>query len=303
MDEPTTALTLAPGAAVPALSRQEAERIRMHFGDSEVVGRWLERARRIKAPAAPPEGPLAASQTGWLVTRGDLAAKLWPSLTGWAAAGGSAAFVLTMALLKPLFRISLRRAPLIAVGVAVAGIAAAYGISRLIIKRKLARWWRTAAPFAGRAGAIAEGTLVRLRGRIVPQPAIQTLFRGRPAVLCRNRVGQADETRGHDFEVELDDGTRVTIEVREALLLDPLTPVEQPACGPVHALTTKQGPRIHSDLLSPPPFWARWSRRQEASVGPGDTVEVVGTLVHTPGPALYGTDETPLLVRSAGPGA
>jgi hypothetical protein len=303
VEESRSGLTVAPGGGIPALSRQEAERIRMRLGDAEVVGRWLERAGRIKAPAAPPEGPLATNETGWLVTRGDLGAKLWPWSTGWAAAGGSAAAVLVLAVLKPLFKMSLRHAPVIAIAVAGAGLAAAYGLSRLVIKRKLARWRRTAVPFDGRDGAIAEGTLVRLTGRIVPQPGVPTLFRGRPAVLFRNRVGEADETRGHDFEVELAGGVRITIEVRDALLLDPLTRVDQPVCGPVHVLGTKQGPRIHSDLLSRPPFSARWARFHEASVGPSDTVEVIGTLARTPGLALYGTDEDALLVRSVEQGS
>jgi hypothetical protein len=299
MSESTSGLTVAADAALPAPSRREAERIRMRLGDAEVVGRWLERAGRIKAPDAPPEGPLATNATGWLVTRGDLAAKLWPWSTGWAAAGGSAAVVLVLAVLKPLLKISLRHAPAIAIAVAGAGLAAAYGLSRLIIKRKLARWRRTAVPFDG-DGAIAEGTLVRLTGRIVPQPAVATLFQERPAVLFRNRVGDADETRGHDFEVELAGGARLTIEVRDALLLDPLTRVDQPVCGPVHALTTKKGPRIQSDFLSPPPLSARWARFHEASVGPNDTVEVVGTLARSPDLALYSTDEDPLLVRRVG---
>jgi hypothetical protein len=47
----------------------------------------------------------------------------------------------------------------------------------------------------------------------------------------------------------------------------------------------------------PPPFTARWSRAHEASVGPGDLVEVIGTLAHTPTLTLHDSDDTPLLVR------
>lgn len=288
---------LAADGAVPALSRQEAERIRMRTGEAEVVDGWLARAARIKTPAAPPEGPLAPTETGWLVTRGYLRARLWPWASGAAAAAGtSAAVVLALAVAKPLFKISLRHAPLLALVVVGGCLAAAYGLSRLVLRLKLERWHRTAVPYDP-ARAIPEGTRVRLVGHIVDQPTVTTLFRGRPAVLARNRVGDADETRGHDFQVELEGGARLTVEARGALLLDPLDRVDRPTCGPVHPLTTKQGPRIHSDFLMPPPFLARWTSAHEASVGPGDLVEVIGTLAHTPALTLHDSDDTPLLVR------
>jgi hypothetical protein len=296
MAEPPSSLTVASRGVVPGLSRRDAERVRMRVGDADEVAGWLRRAGRIKTPDAPPEGPLAPGPSGWLVTRGDLRARLWPWLTGAAAAGSSAAVVLALAVLKPLFRISLRHAPLLALAAVGGGLAAAYGLTRQVLRLKLQRWRRTAVRYDP-AGAIPEGTRVRLVGRIADQPTVPSLFRDRPAVLARNRVGDADETRGHDFEVELEGGARVTVEARGALLLDPLARVDRPACGPVHALTTKQGVRIHSDLLMPPPFWARWTRAGEASVGPGDLVEVIGTLDRTPGPAVHDTDESPLLVR------
>jgi hypothetical protein len=232
---------LAPDGAVPPLSRQEAEHIRMRTGDTEVVDGWLARAARIKTPAAPEEGPLGPTDTGWLVTRGDLRARLWPWASGAAAAGTSAAVVLALAVVKPLLKISLRHAPLLALAVVGGGLSAAYGLSRLVLRLKLERWHRSAVPYDP-ARAIPEGTRVRLVGHVADQPTITTLFRGRPAVLVRNRVGDADETRGHDFQVELEGGARLTIEARGALLLDPLDRVDRPACGPVHALTTKQGP-------------------------------------------------------------
>jgi hypothetical protein len=291
-----SSLAVGSGGEIPAISRQEAERIRMRIGDAALVGEWLERAGRIKSPAAPEEGPLAPTETGWLVARGDLKHRLWPWLGGAAAAGGSAAVVLALALVKPLLRLSVRHAPVLALAALGAGLAAAYGLSRLLLRGKLARWGRTAVPYDP-AGKIPEGTRVRLVGRIADQPTVTTLFRERPAVLARNRVGDADETRGHDFEVELEGGARITVEARGALLLDPLVRVERPACGPVHPVTTKDVTRIQSDFLMPAPFWTRWSRPHEASVGPGDLVEVIGTLARTPGLAIYDCDDTPLLVR------
>jgi hypothetical protein len=291
---------LAPEGANRALSRREAEKIRMRRGDAEVVSAWLSRAARIKTPAAPEDGPLAPTETGWLVTRGDLQARLWPWASHAALAGTSAAAVLVLAVAKPLLRISLRQWPILAVAVVGGGFAAAYGLGRLLRKRKLERWRRSAVPYDP-ARAIPERTRVHLVGRIADQPTFTTLFRGRPAVLVRNRVGGADETRGHDFQVELEGGARLTIEARGALLLAPLERVSHPACGPVHPIDSRQGVRIHSDFLMPAPFFSRWTRAHEASIGPGDLVEVIGTLAHTPALALHDSEATPLLIRRIDP--
>lgn len=299
MSAPAPATTTALVAPVPGLSREEAEAIRMGKGDPEIARTWLARAARIKAPAPPAEGALVANETGWLVARGDVHARLWPTFARWAA-GSSAAAALTFGLLRRL----LRYAPLYAIGIFGLGIAVAYGLRHLLTQRRLARW-RDGAHALGGASAPAEATVVRITGRIIAQPTVETLFRGVPAVLFRNKVGDADETRGIDFVVALADGTEILVDVREAILLEPATKITTPpVCGPVRALDTRKGDTyLASELISGSSWWARLDSLKEASVGPGDLVEVIGE-VEPPadGPApprmvVFGTDEVPLQVR------
>jgi hypothetical protein len=61
-----------------------------------------------------------------------------------------------------------------------------------------------------------SGTLVRVTGTIGPQATVPTLFRGVPAVLFRNRVASADETRGQDFLLDLDQGGQAKVAVRRS---------------------------------------------------------------------------------------
>jgi hypothetical protein len=163
---------------------------------------------------------------------------------------------------------------------------------------------------------VPEGTLVRVAATILPQPTVPTLFRGIPAVLFRNRMGLADETRGLDFLVRLDNGEQAKVAVRGGFLLDrPKRTRVPPACGPVSpenmmsTETYKSGYVLRSDMLRRDPLFARLLGRYESSVGPGDRVEVCGVVRHVPAPELRtprgvptrpligANEEMPLLVR------
>jgi hypothetical protein len=191
---------------------------------------------------------------------------------------------------------------------ALAPLAVAAGAStfpRARVKRQLER--------AGRVASLADvpdGTLVRVCGTIPPQPTVPTLFRGVPAVLFRNRMGLADETRGLDFLLGLDDGGQAKVAVRGGFLLErPRRTREPPACGPVSADLEGGGYVLRSDLLRDPPLFSYLVARYESSVGPGDRVEVCGVVHHVLAPELRSLrevptrpvlgagEETPLLVR------
>src|SRR5437762_9831859 len=120
------------------------------------------------------------------------------------------------------------------------------------------------------------------------QAAVPTLFRGLPAVLFRNCIGNADEVRGIDFELDLDGGQQARVCVRGALLVDRPTRAQQaPACGPVYAEPCAEGfkARLRSALLvEPSPVFRAFGSRHESSVGPGDRIEVAGVLHHEPAP-------------------
>lgn len=266
----------------------------MREADPETVRQWLERADRITAPFPPPEGPLVANGTGWLLARGELHTRLWPEFDRWFG-NGSVLGALAIAVARSVFKFSWS-VGILAVGL---GVATGFGVRHLLTSLKLAGWRRHAQAPA-QLHELADGTLVRVTGSIVPQATVATLFRGRPAVLFRNQLGEVDETRGIDFQVQLDDGTRLTVDVRAALLLEPPSLVRTPpACGPVSVLAPRKEPaRLHSDLLSPPSLWSRLHRRHESSVQPGDLVEIIGYL---DGTIVSGTAELPLQVRRVHP--
>jgi hypothetical protein len=272
----------------------------MRVADPQTVAAWLARADRIKAPSPPAEGPLVANETGWLLARGDLHERLWPGFVQWTA-GGSATFAVVASLFRGTIRRLLRSSPLIALVAVGLGVGVGLGLRHLLTSLKLIGWRKRARPLA--AGAeVPDGTLVCVVGEIMAQATVATLFLGLPAVLFRNQVGAADETRGIDFQVGVDGDTRVMIDVREAVLLDEPNRIAQaPACGPVSALSGKKDQkRLSSDLFSPPPFLARFQRRHESRVAPGDRVEIIGYLeraTEQSPPIVFGTPEMPLLVR------
>jgi hypothetical protein len=127
-----------------------------------------------------------------------------------------------------------------------------------------------------------------VRGRVVDQPTVTTLFRGEAAVLFRSRLGGVDETRGLDFLIELEDGQRARVSVRGSVLLDrPRRTRQAPVCGSVSVDQLASGgtPRLQLDPDPPPSSWDRAfpPRLFESAVCPGDEVEVIGVLHHEPG--------------------
>ena len=188
---------------------------------------------------------------------------------------------------------------LLAAAVPVAFIAGTRRLIRDGLRRRLAR--------AVRPGCLAEiepGRLVRLTGVIAPQPTVPTLFRGIPAVLFRNRLGGADETRGIDFLLDVDGGGQATICVRQALFLDrPTRTREPPACGPVGIEAFGEGRRhrLRSVLVIEPSLFLRLSRpaRHESAVAPGDRIEVFGFLHQEAAPDTAGAFDRHVPVRFA----
>ena len=157
----------------------------------------------------------------------------------------------------------------------------------------------------------AGRTVVRVTGTIGSQATVPTLFRGVPAVLFRNRLADAEETRGQDFLLDLDQGEQAKVAARRAFLLDPPTRTDEPpACGPVCAYRVDRRFELRSDMFERSWFRSRY-RRYESSVGPGDRVEVCGIVEHvldptmeSPSqrqppmrPVLMANEKTPLLVR------
>jgi hypothetical protein len=253
-------------------------------GRARVLIPWRYQTQGLVAPDAPTDGHLTANGTGWVVGSGGPGQRLLPR---------TAAVINRAGLLMvcgPLLAVALsgwRPAPL-AVALAtialplVAGRQLAYWAGRLGLRRM----GRT--PLVRHPGEAEPGALIRLRGVVVARPAVPSLFRGRPSVLFRNRVSVADETRGIDFELRLDCGDTVSVSTRAAVLLErPARITGEPACGPVAAVLDHIGSYLRLDtdgraaLLGGRPGRARL---YEASVGPGDRIEVCGHLDLAPSP-------------------
>ena len=300
-DGDSEARQLAPLAPI---SPSELARLRRGELDADAVAALVERTVGLAAPAAPPEGDLFPNQSGWLVGAGEpslmqlnrapikfLDRWSWIFLLPWFIAAEFSRSKLTVLV---------GLAPLILV---VRGLT----FPRGRLRRQLER-----ASQVVRLDDVAEGTLVRVAGTIPPQATVPTLFRGLPAVLFRNRMGPADETRGLDFLLELDSGEQAKVAVRRGFLLEPPKRTrEPPACGPVSFESVGQAYVLRSDMLRPPPLIPRLLGRYESSVGPGDRIEVCGIVRHVLAPdlpsrspreapsrhLLEAGDETPLLVR------
>ena len=265
----------------------------------------------LSAHEAPPEGELAPNGSGWLIGAGDPLPRLYPESyrrgEGWVLGicGFTAVYWAVASFAHPLpealsvlVTLSLTAIPFILLG------------SRIALRSEPRRQIERAVRVL-RLADVPNGTLVRVAGTIPPQATVPSLFRGLPAVLHRNRIRNADEMRGVDFFLDLDEGEHVKVAVRRAFLLESPTPTrEAPACGPVSAHDGEGGSRLRSDLFDGPgpssPFG-----RYESSVGPGDRVEVCGVVRHVPAPdlegrflrvppmrtVLVGEEERPLLVR------
>jgi hypothetical protein len=258
------------------------------------------------SPAAPPEGALVPSASGWLIGTGPPREQLYPVFSKWADRSllGASLYVSVVGIAGlptgALVGAIILGAPLLAV---VAGIG-------LIPRARLRRQFKLAQPVTSLEDA-PTGALVRVAGTIGPQTTVPTLFRGVPAVLFRNRITSADETRGHDFLLDLDQGEQAKVAVRRAFLLEPPRRTrEPPACGPVSDHNVDGRSTLQSDLFVRHSL-SSWHRRYECSVGPGDRVEVCGLVEHVLDsametrsprqaplrPVLLEDEKTPLLVR------
>ena len=261
------------------------------------------------APVPAPGTALVPNGTGWLVGVGGHATRTYPRALSvayrafpLASFGPSAARMLDVQGL--LGTVLIGFGPLLAFVAAVKFWAAAR------LRRQMAR-----TPPSPTLADPAPGSLARVRGVIIDQPSIVSLFRGKPAVLSRNRVGAGEETRGIDFWLQDPTGQRIRIQVFHAFLLDRPTRLDDlPVCDPVSCdWSGDAGPRLRPHLPHARPLRHRLlpPRLFEAAVGPGDEVEVCGLVDRVAGPegmagpgrgtplywALRGDETTPLLVR------
>lgn len=270
--DPDTAAEL--GAA---LTRAELRRLRRGELDAAAVTRWMERTRGLAAPDAGDHVDLVANGCGWVLGLGGPARRRQPRF--WRAFDRCGVVIALGPVWAQYLGVN-SMAGVLALGVApFAGAAVvAYLVARGRIERQ-----RAAAQRPSRLGEVPAGTLVTVTGVVAPQPTVPSLFGGVPAVLFRNRVGPADETRGLDFLVHHSGGEEVRIRVRGALFLDRPRPIRRPpACGPVSYGFGDGQMRLRSDAMTGTRLWRRPLARRESSIGPGDSVEVCGFLHRLP---------------------
>jgi hypothetical protein len=283
-------------APLPPISPSELVRLRRGELDADAVALLVGRTVGLAAPAAPPEGDLVPNESGWLVGAGK-PPRMQPRKVSKRAEWWSSLAVLPFFVASEL--LPWPSSLLLLVGPLALVVVGATTFPRARVKRQLKRAGKVASP-----GDVPEGTLVRVSGTILSQPTVPTLFRGIPAVLFRNRMGPADETRGLDFFLGLDDGGHAKVAVRGGFLLEPPTRTrEPPACGPVSPDLEDRGYVLHSDMFRRPPLIPRLLGRYESSVGPGDRVEVCGVVRHELAPELRSLREVPTrAVLEAGEG-
>jgi hypothetical protein len=272
-------------APLPAISRSELDRLRRGELDADAVAVLLERTSGLLAPAAPPVGGLPPNESGWLVGPGE------PTTMQPPRASKRAEWWFWLSLM-PFFAASELLHPPLSLVFVLGPLAFAVGASkfpRVRLKRQL-----EGAKQVFSLADVPDGTLVRVCGTILPQPTVPTLFRGVPAVLFRNRMGPADETRGLDFFIGLDDGGQAKVAVRGGFLLEtPQRAREPPACGPVSPDLDDGGYVLRSDMLRRRPLFSHLLARYESSVGPADRVEVCGVVRHALAPELRSLREVP----------
>jgi hypothetical protein len=290
-------------APVRSFSRTDIARLHAVGLPPEVTTEWIPRTAGLRAPPAPPEGDLRPNATGYLLAIGAVKHRLFWRISRFIPGFVSAMTAMASAnLLYGRFEqvLEMHAIPSLLL------LGAHRGLVQLTLHRQRQR--------ARDLPALSDqpaGQLLRLVGTVSPQPTVPALFSGTPAVLFRNRIGQADETRGIDFEVKLDSGERLKVSVRDAFLLDPprryLGP---PVCGPVsNDPATRDSPgRLRSDLFTMPRWWYRRfePRLHETHVAPGDRIELCGLLDHEAAPdgqAAPGRGVPLRPVLRAGPGA
>jgi hypothetical protein len=262
------------------------------------------------APVAPATGPLPANATGWVLASGGHAMRLFPRAMEIAARSGPLAtagpVIGSLVFDTPDFT----SVAALALGPFLMGL----GLVKLCASAFLARQHKRAKA-TPHLGDLPPGTRVRIKGIIPEQPTFASLFRGRPGVLARSRIGLAEETRGIDFWIEAPEGERVRILVRDAFLLNrPTLLRDLPICDPVACdWWSHPFPRLRPHLPDAQPLVHRLipPRLYENSIGLGDFIEVCGVLERAAGPegeagpgrgtplywTLRGTPESPLLVR------
>jgi hypothetical protein len=274
--------------------------------EPNVIPHLEARTVGLLSPPAPPEGDLIPSATGWLIGRGPRREQLYPTFSRWADRSFFATYGAIFAVNILGSHVSTLVGSLV-LGLPFLGSLAAMAIvPPAMLRRQFKR-----ARQVGSLGEVPRGTLVRVTGTIGSQATVPTLFRGVPAVLFRNRVASAEETRGQDFLLDLDQGEQAKVAARRAYLLDPPKRTDEPpACGPVCAYRVDRHFELRSDMFTRSWLRSRY-RRYESSVGPGDRVEVCGIVEHvldptmeSPSqrqppmrPVLMANEKTPLLVR------
>ena len=280
-----------------------------HWGvESDVASNLAARPAGLSSPVPQPGVELVSSATGWLIGRGPRRAQLYPTFSRWADRCFSATYGAIMIVQLPVWHPNALVAGLV-LGLPLLGSLT----SMTIVPRARLRLQFKRAVQAASLGDVPPGTLVRVTGTIASGATVPTLFRGVPAVLFRNRISSADETRGQDFLLDLDHGEQAKVAARRSYLLDPPQRTDEPpACGPVCAYHVENRYELRSDVFERSWFRSR-GRRYESSVGPGDRVEVCGIVEHVLDPTmesrsarqqpmravLMADERTPLLVRRA----
>jgi len=301
-------------AVTGGLSTADVARLRRGELDARTVSALMEKTAGLAAPPAPPEGDLIPNGTGWRLGEGGPLKRIHPRLWKWALRSAAlTGFGPTWAIL-----LNVQHSFLASISLGVLPFALMYGSFSLLATMKLRALMR--APTRANLAEGQPGETVRLEGVVAPGPSVPTLFRGRPAVLFMSAAGAVQQSQGIDFDLDMAGGQRVRVSVRRALLLDRLTRTrEPPACGPISVDLSPEpgGNRLTSNLLndpSPLSYLFGEGRRYEASIGPGDRVEVCGVLHHEPDPdarapfarqipirtVIRAGSKQPLLVRRLG---
>jgi hypothetical protein len=261
------------------LTRWDVARLHRHKLDPAMVQAWMERARRLNAPWAPPGVELVPNHTGWLLGVGSLLSQRTRRLSVFT--GSLFGYLAAASAVNLVYGLNFHTGGLLvataSTGVMTAMLSLGPGRSLRRARRRL-----VASEPVHALDGVPPGRPVRLIGVVAEQPTVPALFSGRPAVLFRNRIEDADEVRGIDFTLVLDSGQSVKVRVFDALLLDRPRRIRTPAaCGPVSVQQSDGKPmRLQSDLTDPPRllYRVREPRRYESSIGPGDRVEVWGLL-------------------------
>ena len=292
--------------------------------DRNLLVGW-ERSAGLRAPLAPHEGRLAANGTGYLLSVGPLAQRLYPRaslLARWVSLASLPVVASLPFLLVP--------APYGMLGVTALGVFACWLPRRALgawARARLARRLdRTPRMVTGRrvtaAGPAPEdaippsavGRQVRLEGIVAPQATVPSLFGGHPVVLATSDCAGVVETRGIDFDIRLAGGQLVRVPARQAVLLGRPTRVAgAPSCGPLTFSLDGGEPRLRSALLSADGWIGSLLRfaAHELTLGPGDTVELCGVIDLEPDedarrgfarapalrPVLRASDDSPVLIR------